>query len=335
MSSPFYRKSHKAWYIQVGKKQVRLAGNRDEAFRKWHQMMSAGTPENAGATVRQAIDEFLGVSMATSSQRTVDWYKMFLDRIATDRPLSSLKPIDVTRVLAGSKEWGQNTRHNFVRACKRLTRWACQQGLTDADPLAAMPCPPAAAREDYVTPEEMIHIESLIPDGPFKDLVVLAWETGMRPQELFALEGSYLDGGRIVFPSSRSKGGRTRVVYLGSDRAAEIIRRLAAVNRTGPVLRNSEGKPWCRHSVNSAFRRLHKKTGVRTHLGAFRKGYCTQGLKAGIDTVTMASLLGHSNAVMVSRVYAKVYQDAQHMLDAAKKVTSVPSPASVVRVPET
>lgn len=336
MSTPFYRKSHRAWYLQVGKKQVRLAEDRTEAFRRWHQMMAAGDQGGSGGvTVRQAVEEFLTASKVTASPRTVEWYRMFLGRIVSDEPLARLRPIDVTRILTSTQDWGQNTRHNFVRACKRLTRWAHHQGLVDSDPLASMVKPSAVAREDCLTPEEFARIDRLLPEGPFKDLLVVAWETGMRPQELFFIGASCLYENHIKFPRSQSKGGRPRVVYLGSERAMAVIRRLAKEHPTGPLLRNTQGQPWCRYSVSNAFRRLEKTCGIKTHLGAFRKGYCTQGLKNGVDTVTMASLLGHSNAVMVSRVYAKVYQDGQHMLDAAKKVTSTPSPACASLAQET
>jgi hypothetical protein len=62
---------------------------------------------------------------------------------------------------------------------------------------------------------------------------------------------------------------------------------------------------------------------VKYHLGAFRKGYTTEGLKNGVDTVTMAYLLGHANAVMVSKVYALVEKDPEYMAASARKANGI------------
>ena len=50
-----------------------------------------------------------------------------------------------------------------------------------------------------------------------------------------------------------------------------------------------------------------------------RKGFTTEALKAGLDTLTVAHLLGHRDGTMISRVYGMVQQDPAHMLEAARK----------------
>ena len=68
---------------------------------------------------------------------------------------------------------------------------------------------------------------------------------------------------------------------------------------------------------------LAREHGTKYHLGAFRKGYATEALKNGVDTVTVAHLLGHADASMVSRVYAKVQQDPKFMAQAAKRAKGI------------
>src|SRR3954447_12988890 len=55
------------------------------------------------------------------------------------------------------------------------------------------------------------------------------------------------------------------------------------------------------------------------HLGALRKGFATEALKAGLDTITVAHLLGHRDGTMVSKHYGHVQQDPEHMARAARK----------------
>ena len=85
----------------------------------------------------------------------------------------------------------------------------------------------------------------------------------------------------------------------------EIIRGLCGQRPRGPLLLNSEGQPWTKDAINCTFCRLKEKLGVKYHLGAFRKGFTTEGLKNGIDTLTMAHLLGHANGAMVRAVTAR------------------------------
>ena len=59
-----------------------------------------------------------------------------------------------------------------------------------------------------------------------------------------------------------------------------------------------------------------------------RKGFTTEALKAGVDTLTVAHLLGHRDGTMISKIYGKVQQDPTHMLDAARKAKGHPGDKS-------
>jgi integrase len=59
------------------------------------------------------------------------------------------------------------------------------------------------------------------------------------------------------------------------------------------------------------------------HLGAFRKGYATEALKAGVDVVSLAHLMGHRDPSMIPKVYGQVQQDPEHMASAARRAKRV------------
>ena len=65
--------------------------------------------------------------------------------------------------------------------------------------------------------------------------------------------------------------------------------------------------------------KLARQYGAKYHIGAFRKGYATEALKAGVDTVTVGHLLGHRDPSMISKVYGQVQQDPAHMARSARK----------------
>ena len=162
---------------------------------------------------------------------------------------------------------------------------------------------------------------AVVGEPNFRTLLELAWETGARVQELRKIEAWFFDPGnnRIVLPPKQAKGRKYhRVIYL-PDRARELVAELCKRHPRGPILRNSEGKPWTKDSINCAFCRLKNKIGRKLHLGAWRKGYATEALKAGLDTVTVAHFLGHRDGTMVSRIYGRVQQDPAYMAEAVRR----------------
>ena len=325
---PFYRKSTKCWYLQLGNKQIKLAESRAESWALYHQIMlnnSAETePSKDRLTIARLVELYTNNLCTNSAPKTVQWYtryfSIFLKYSQGLTYAEECRVHHLTSVVDMHKNWKANSRANLARAVKRLFKWATQQGLLEKNPLEHAPAYRTESRDDCVTPEQMAVIEKAVK-GPILDLIHLAWDTGMRPQELTTLEARHVNLAEqtVTFPISEAKGKRIRVVYLGTSRSAEILRKLMPLHPDGPLLRSTKGNPWNKMSVKCAFQRIAKATGVKTHLGAFRKGYCTEALKAGLDTVTVSQLMGHTNAVMVSRVYGKVAQDKSWMAEAAKR----------------
>ena len=331
---PFWRKQTNCFYVQVGKKQHRLSADKTEAYRLYHELMSR-PPEMATSPlapseqlVVKIVDDFLEWAKCNRAPATYDIYHRLLQKFAEAIPgeltVSDLKPFHVTRVMdANSPIWSDNTKRDFAVTVQRAFNWAEKQGLLERNPLRHVEKPAREAREMAVSPVDHAAILAAIEEPNFRDLVELAWETGSRPVELRKIEARFVSDNRIVFPPKEAKGKRHhRVIYLGTDTARETVERLCQINPEGPILRNSAGKPWTKDSINCAFFRLKKKLGVKFHMGAFRKGFTTEALKNGVDTVTLAHLLGHRDASMISRVYGRVQQDPVHMAEAARRAKS-------------
>jgi integrase len=327
---PFWREFTHCWYVQIGKRQIKLHPDRDEAFRLYYRLMErrSAAPESAPVPEKmlavEIIDLFLEWVSKNREPLTYEAYRKRLqalvDGIPMSLPCTELKPIHLTRVM-DARRWNANTKNDFATAVQRAFNWAMKQGLIDRNPVAHVEKPAREARELAVSPQDYAEVMEKVSEPSFRTLLELAWETGARVQELRKIEARFVDPAnhRIVFPTKESKGKKYhRVIYL-TYRASEIVARQSSEHPTGPILRNSEGNPWTKDSINSAFCRLKKKLGRKLHLGAWRKDYATEALKAGIDTVTVAHLMGHRDGTMVSRIYGRVQQDPVHMADAARR----------------
>lgn len=93
----------------------------------------------------------------------------------------------------------------------------------------------------------------------------------------------------IVFPPSEAKGERhERVIFL-PDEAMAIIKR--NMRDDGPLFRNTKGRPWTKDSINCRFWRLSKKLTFPACAYGIRHSFATDGLKQGIDSLTLAQLI--------------------------------------------
>ena len=273
------RFSTRCWYVQLGKKQLRLSPDREEAFQIYYDLMSRGSEgpnsspkalsTSASTLVVEVLDTFLDWCGQNRAGRTYHFYleniQRFATRVAADLTVEELKPFHVTRAMADFPNWGNNTKYDFIGVLSCALNWAVDEELIERNPLARMKKPTRESREMAVTPEEYVRIMGTIEEPHFRDLIEISWETGSRVQELRKLEARFVDlmNGRILLPPSKAKGKKHyRVIYL-TDRAGEIVTRLCKEAPAGPLLRNSEGNPWTKDAINNAFCRLQLALGRR------------------------------------------------------------------------
>jgi integrase len=206
-------------------------------------------------------------------------------------------------------------------AVLRPFNWAAKLGFVPANPLSGVELPAARRRESRLAPADFVALLGYVKDQPFRNLLTFAWETGCRPQEARHVEARHvrLDLQRVEIPPAEAKGRkRWRVIYL-SKAAAEIVARLVAAHPEGKLFRNVDGNPWTVHAVNCRFGRLKAKVGRRFAAYDLRHAFATRKLKEGVDTITLAGLLGHTDPTMLCKHYEHVTADARHLLDAVNR----------------
>ena len=268
---PWYRSSRKRWYVQIGGTQYNLGPNRKEAFRRYHALMQR--PEKpqvvADGTVIAVIDTFLDWCQKNRAEGTYEWYlyrlQHFADFIPVDLRTADLRPYHLQSWIDTFPNLSSGGKRNYCRAVQRVMNWSEEQGYVDRSPLAHFVKPPAGKRETVISQEQFDEILSVVPDRGFRDLLITAIETGARPQELLAVESRHDDVKyrRWVFAPGETKTKKyPRVIYL-TDEPMAITRRLMMKHPSGPLFRNSNGRPWTTEAVNNAFIRIQIRMGKR------------------------------------------------------------------------
>jgi integrase len=269
---PFYRKSRKTWYVQLrNKKQINLGRDKTAAFKKYHELMASPSEaprKKVDSTLVIALcDNFLTWVKKNRAEATFGWYLERLDRFAAmypDLKVSELKPYHVQQWV-DQYDIAPTTQRNYIRSIKRAMSWSVQMGFLDKSPIESMTAPSAERREDYHTEEQYQEILSAITDEALRELVVVSWQSGCRPQESLRVEARHVDlqNRTWIFPKSESKmKKRARIVYL-SETATEICKRLVEKYPEGPLFRNANSKPWTNYAIQCAVRRVRVRIGKR------------------------------------------------------------------------
>jgi len=269
----------------------------------------------AGLVVPDVFELYLEWCLKNRSPRTYEWSRNhiqnFLDSLADKRlPVAALKPFHVQQWVDSKDTWGPNHTRGAITAVQRAFTWAEKLGHLTKSPIAHIEKPAPKRREQVLTTAEFQNLLGQVKDETFRDVLEFCWETGARVQEVRLIEAYHFkaDRSRIEIPPNQAKGKkRWRVVYL-TDRAEEIVRRLVPLYPEGSIFRNVDGNSWDAQNFNCRFFRLHKKLGVKYALTAIRHSFCQRLLEAGVDHTTVAALMGHSNAVMVSSTYSHMDQ---------------------------
>ena len=170
-------------------------------------------------------------------------------------------------------------------------------------------------------------------DSLLADVATIIVETGMRPGEVFAIQGNHanLEGRFVFIPSGKTKSAR-RTIPL-TYRAIEAISRRMPIScrqyATKDGLKMSaagsfKGDPGLLFPAKAAHQivmRWHKaackRLGFEYRLYDFRHTYGSRMAMAGVDLVTLRELMGHSSITITQRY---CHPTPQHKVAAVAKL---------------
>ncbi|MBX3412421.1 MAG: site-specific integrase [Pirellulales bacterium] len=328
---PWFRPERGVWYVTLDGKQHNLGPDRAAAFNRYRTLLKSPPKKRKKVehqSVAVVLDNFLEWTKKHRALRTYEWYlahcQSFAKTLPENMSVEALKPYHVQQWVDGHDDWADGHKRGGMVAVQRAFNWAEKLGYLERSPIHYLEKPKAGRRETIVTPAEFPVMLAAIRRQEFRDLVVTAWETGARPQELIRVEARHVDlqNARWVFPPHEAKvKTRPRIVYL-SDTALAITKRLMLKHPKGPLFRNTKGRPWVAYSLNCQYTRIQERLGRRVCLYVLRHSFATRMLEAGVDALTVAILLGHANPAMLSLTYQHLSHNPKHMLDQIRQASA-------------
>lgn len=323
---PWYRKSRKAWFVVSDGKQINLGPDKAEAFRLFHELQAKPKSQRPVVSSNDFVEAFAVLFIEWCGKHraieTAKWYReriqSFLDHVG-DLRVNDLKPFHLDQWCDAHPMWSDGTRRGAMTAVQRCLSWAAKKGHIPYSPIAHIEKPQGGKRDYLITPDEYTLVLGNIPSPAFRDLLIVSWECGCRPQESLIVEARHVDlpHSRWIFEVENSKGKkRQRVVYL-TDVAMEITSRLMLRYPSGPLFRSDDGKPLTPHNVNCQFMRLQDRLGrqaiaakklvpdeaeIRKLVRTLKRTRTEKGVK---KTKTERELLGEAKRKYLSKLASK------------------------------
>jgi integrase len=322
---PWRRGQNGHWYTTIGRKIVKVADKADSydtAFKKYVELLNVRDTQPSTLTVAALLDHYLDWCQGDRADSTYRWYQRFaqtfIDHVGKRLKVADLKQFHVQNwISAKYRDATDTTKHGLIRAIQRPLNWGVKNGLVDRNPLIGIEKPSRRPREAVLTEKQFQQMLGFVRDQEFRDYLTFMWETGCRPQEIRVIEWRHRDGEKLVLELANSKGEKyNRVIYL-NEAARAIFDRLS--KRTGPIFRNSNGKPWTANSVRCRFRTLKRKMNMPDLCATtLRHSWATNSLKNGMDSTTASILMGHRDPSTLIRNYQHLAKDHEYLAKAAE-----------------
>lgn len=156
---------------------------------------------------------------------------------------------------------------------------------------------------------------------PLSDVAILMLETGMRCGEVYQLrrQDVSLEKGFLKVAKGKTRSS-VRRVHLSERAHAVLSSRLKRFEGENLFHQNDVDGERAIISLSNLHLRAIRLLGFPFRLYDCRHTFATRALESGIDLLTLASILGHSNLKMVSR-YA--HPSEQHKADAMRRMEKI------------
>lgn len=190
----------------------------------------------------------------------------------------------------------------YLRAC---LRWAARQRLLARAPAVEMPRA-SPGRPRALPPDALPRLLAACPCAGWRLLVLTAWHTGLRRNELLALtwcgEGGAprvdLAARRIDLPADHTKAGRHQWVPLRGELAGALA---AAARPSGRVLQ----VPRSPNEVSRRFTRIANAAGLGVTLHDLRRGFASRYAPL-VEAPVLRRLMRHADIRTTLAYYADV-----------------------------
>lgn len=243
---------------------------------------------------------------------------LFLDFIGPIM-VSDITRMHLEQFHSAEKERGSkpNSGNQALRHVKTMLLWGEEMELIDL-PFRRFPkvrhVPPETKRVDEA---DLVLLLDHLPDD-FKDMILFGLMTGLRPNELRELTQGQVrqsGNGTAYVYIARHKTARTigepkpRTVPLCSQAKEIFERQVKSHPKSDHIFLNDDGTPYDRTVFRNRLIRWCRRAGIKDITPyALRHTFASMESDAGVETTSLASLMGHSQTRTLERYVSNTYE---------------------------
>jgi integrase len=329
-SSIWQRKRDGWWMTTINGTQLKLALDKKEALKAFHELMASSPDAPADTTrltFRRLADQFLAHCNRTVAESTFQlrrhYLQSFCDHIKK-LAVSNLRVQHVTTWESENPAWSQSTIATTRGILTVCLNWAVEQGIIHNQPLSRLKTVAYTRRERTLSPSEKRRIKEVLSPA-LGDFLLAVELTGARPfSEIGVLTATMIDweAGLIEFGKHKnSKKGKKRTIYLTPPLTA-LLRQKACDHPNGVLFRTMHGNQWTKSAVTRQIRKVEADTGIpRFSLYALRHTLITDALEKGLSAEVVAELVGNSPNT-IHKYYSKLSERREMLKAAAAKIVN-------------
>ena len=261
-----------------------------------------------------------------NTQATLKYYKCKLIRFADYcqaqliNQVEDLKPEHIRNYLIYLEDTKHKPggRHAYYRAIKAFLRWyeLETEPVGWSNPIKKVAAPKVP--QEIIEPVELDHIRAMIEACKAgrqflrdKALLLSLLDTGVRAKEFLDLNRGDLDHVTGELLIRCGKGQKSRSVYIGS--LARKAVRAYLKNRADDNMAlwiTQQGERLTYDGLRGILTRLATSAGLPVPTPHdFRRAFAINMLRAGVDLITLARLMGHTSLVVLQRYLKQNNED--------------------------
>ncbi|WP_149499221.1 FAD dependent oxidoreductase family protein [Roseiconus lacunae] len=156
---PFFRKQTRSWYVQLGKRQISLGPDEENAWKKYHELiLDREEPTAAVAQVIALLDERLDWLNRQRKASTYEKAKYYLNSFARSIPpkllVDKLSSRHVAKWIEQHPDWNPNTLNDAISTVQATFNWGVKHERILRNPITYVPDKPARRRREVVFSED-------------------------------------------------------------------------------------------------------------------------------------------------------------------------------------
>jgi integrase len=314
-------------------------GTTSQAIKELTSMTRAVDTQTFVEPSKQSLGDYLTVwllgkiDVTSGTQASYKRQLVHFGRLLGDRPLTSIVPEDVQRVLSvmADKHLSRRTMQYARAVLHAAFQDAMQDNLLIRNPVANTKLPPRVKRAPTILSMQQVNRFLEVTDAaPFHPLWMLLLTTGLRPQEALALKWSDVnlpeqwlsvsrvlqeqgDGTFALTEATKTEASTRRLgLPLSTVEALKAHRTISPLNLVFP---GPTGAPLDISRVRRAWKADLKAAKLPIiRLYDTRHTHATALLAAGADIAWVKARLGHSNVSMTIENYAHVMPETHRKM---------------------